>query len=204
MTSGGESAAQMAEDGDDKRKNMSLVDPNKGAAATMTLNLAGGEKIVVSRAEAQGERRETIQRLFSGKKLSLVLDIDHTMLHTTGDARAPDYSKTVDIHRKPGYDPVELFIDPEIRQPMLAVGSRLARKKMGFRTLLDVISNKDTHLVKGSHGRPTDSPEHGPLVISSDASLLPEGEVDATEFKQLVLDHIFVEEQASTLLDKAG
>ena len=107
------------------------------------------------------------------------------------DARAPDYARTVDIHRKPGYDPVELFIDPEIRFPMLAVASRLARRKLGMRTLLDVISLKDTKLVKGSHGRPTDDPAHGPLVISSRPDLLPETEVEATAFKQLVLDHVF-------------
>lgn len=107
------------------------------------------------------------------------------------DARAPDYSRTVDIHRKPGYDPVELFVDPEIASPTLAVASRLLRKKLGFRTLLDVISNKDTTMVKGSHGRPTDQPEHGPLMISSKASLLPEGEVSATDFKALVLEHVF-------------
>ena len=28
------------------------------------------------------------------------------------DARAPGFSRTVDIHRKPGYDPVELHFDP--------------------------------------------------------------------------------------------
>ncbi len=107
------------------------------------------------------------------------------------DARAPDYARTVDIHRKPGYDPVELFIDPKISFPPLAVGSRLIRRKLGFRNLLDVISLKDTKLVKGSHGRPTDDPDHGPLVISSRPELLPEGEVEATAFKQLVLDHVF-------------
>ena len=107
------------------------------------------------------------------------------------DTRAPDYARTVDIHRKPGYDPVELFVDPEIKLPMAAIVSRVARKKMGFRTLLDVISLKDTQLVKGSHGRPTDDPDHGPLVISSNADLLPEGEVNSTDFKDLVLQHIF-------------
>jgi len=107
------------------------------------------------------------------------------------DARAPDYARTVDIHRKPGYDPVELFIDPQIRWPMLAIGSRLIRRKLGMRTLLDIISLKDTKLVKGSHGRLTDDPAHGPLVISSRPDLLPEGEVEATAFKQLVLDHVF-------------
>ena len=120
------------------------------------------------------------------------------------ESAAPDYSRTVDIHRKPGYDPVELFIDPEIKFPKLAVSSRLVRKKLGFRTLLDVISNKETQQVKGSHGRPTDSPDHGPLIISSDASLLPHGDVDATDFKQIVLDHVFVDEKPVTSLKQAS
>ncbi len=120
------------------------------------------------------------------------------------DNAAPDYSRTVDIHRKPGYDPVELFIDPEIKVPMLAVASRLIRKKLGFRTLLDVISNKQTTLVKGSHGRPTDTPEHGPLVISSDAALLPNSDIDSTDFKQLVLDHVFADETADAEFKQAS
>lgn len=107
------------------------------------------------------------------------------------DDRAPDYARTVDIHRKPGYDPVELFIDPEIKLPMASIVSRLARKKAGFRTLMDVISLKDTQLVKGTHGRPTDDPQHGPLVISSNASLLPDDQVDSLDFKELVLQHVF-------------
>lgn len=113
------------------------------------------------------------------------------------DARAPDYSRTVDIHRKPGYDPVELFVDPAIRLPKLAVGSRLARRRLGFRTLLDVISNCRSDIVRGSHGRPTDSPEHGPLVISSNAALLADGEIAAADFKQLVLAHVFGASAAS-------
>jgi predicted AlkP superfamily pyrophosphatase or phosphodiesterase len=107
------------------------------------------------------------------------------------DRLAPDFARTVDIHRKPGYDPVELFVDPEIRLPMLATGWRLAKRKLGLRTLLDVISLKDTALVKGSHGRLTDDPDHGPLVISSRPDLLPAGALEATGFKQLVLDHLF-------------
>ena len=104
------------------------------------------------------------------------------------DARAPDFARTVDIHRKPGYDPVELFVDPEIGVPPLAIGWRLAKRKLGFRTLLDVISF-DTKLVKGSHGLLPARDEDGPLVISSEG--LPDGAIDATAIKQLVLDHIF-------------
>ena len=107
------------------------------------------------------------------------------------DALAPDFARTVDIHRKPGYDPVELFMDPNILVPKLAAAWKLAKRKLGFRQLLDVISLNRTDLVKGTHGRITDDPAHGPLVISSQADLMPEGAVEATDFKQLVLDHVF-------------
>jgi predicted AlkP superfamily pyrophosphatase or phosphodiesterase len=107
------------------------------------------------------------------------------------DERAPDYARTVDIHRKPGYDPVELFFDPSLKRPKLAAGWRVAKRKLGMRQLLDVISLKDTQLVKGSHGRITDDAAEGPLVISSEAQLLPEGPVEATQFKALTLAHIF-------------
>ncbi len=107
------------------------------------------------------------------------------------DERAPDYARTVDIHRKPGYDPLELFIDPDIRWPALAVSNRLLQRKLGFRTLLDVISVTHTRTVKGSHGRLTDNPEHGPVVITSRPDVLPEGPVAATSFKDLVLSHVF-------------
>ena len=104
------------------------------------------------------------------------------------DDRAPDYARTVDIHRKPGYDPVELFLDPKLALPAAQVVWKLARRKLGFRTLLDVIS-LDTSLVKGSHGRLTDDSSQGPCVISSQP--LPDVAVDATSIKQLVLDHVF-------------
>jgi hypothetical protein len=104
---------------------------------------------------------------------------------------APDFARTVDIHRKPGYDPVELFIDPKIRYPMAATGFRLAKRKLGLRALLDVISPDATSLVKGSHGRLTDNPADGPLVISSRSDLMPDGPVQAADFKQLVVNHLF-------------
>lgn len=105
-------------------------------------------------------------------------------------ARAPDYARTVDIHRKPGYDPVELFLDPALRFPKLAVGWRLAKRALGFRSLMDVIPLDDS-LVKGSHGRPPADPDQGPLLISSAPELLPEGVVPATAVKDLLLAHVF-------------
>ncbi|MGB2011912.1 MAG: nucleotide pyrophosphatase/phosphodiesterase family protein, partial [Akkermansiaceae bacterium] len=63
-----------------------------------------------------------------------------TYYYWEDDSKAPDYARCVDIHRKPGYDPVELFIDPDITLPKAKVAAFLLRKKLGFRALLDVIS----------------------------------------------------------------
>lgn len=96
----------------------------------------------------------------------------------------------MEIHRKPGYDPVELFLDPAIRFFKLAIGWRLLQRTLGMRTLMDVIP-LDASLVRGSHGRADTAPAHGPVVLSSDPELLPEGTVNATGIKQLMLDHVF-------------
>ncbi|HVR61083.1 MAG TPA: alkaline phosphatase family protein [Polyangia bacterium] len=105
-------------------------------------------------------------------------------------ARAPDFTRTVDIHRKPGYDPVELFLDPKLWSPKLRIAARLLARKLGQRALLDVIP-LDPSLVRGSHGRLTDAPDEGPLVISSAPDRLPPGPVDATAIKDLILAHVF-------------
>lgn len=76
------------------------------------------------------------------------------------DARAPDFARTVDIHRKPGYDPCELFCDAS----RLAIAWTLFRKRLGFRALLKV-TPLDASLVRGSHGRLPDDPAQGPLLI---------------------------------------
>ncbi len=147
---------------------------------------------VESVLDEEGKRAAGIDHPRSGELVAIsAADRWFSYYYWLDDARAPDFARTVEIHRKPGYDPVELFVDPAIRWPMLAIGTRLARRKLGLRTLLDVISLKDTGLVKGSHGRPADDPRHGPLVISSRPDLMPGGTIEATAFKQLVLDHVF-------------
>jgi hypothetical protein len=113
-----------------------------------------------------------------------------TYYYWLDNARAPDFARTVEIHRKPGYDPVELFVDQGIRAPKLAIGARLLKRKLGFRTLMDVIP-LDATLVKGSHGRPTARTEEGPLIISSDPRTLPDRPIAATEVKALILGSVF-------------
>jgi predicted AlkP superfamily pyrophosphatase or phosphodiesterase len=113
-----------------------------------------------------------------------------TWYHWIDDARAPDFARTVDIHRKPGYDPVELFLDPALRFPRLSVGWRLTKRALGFRAMMDVVP-LDAGLVKGSHGRPTDDVTDGPVLISSAPDLLPAGVIAAAKVKDLILDHVF-------------
>ena len=80
--------------------------------------------------------------------------------------QAPDFAPTVDIHRKPGYDPAELFVDPKIAFPRLRVANRLARKATGLRYLMDLIPI-EADLVRGSHGRLPQTPDRGPVFITS-------------------------------------
>lgn len=77
------------------------------------------------------------------------------------DAKAPDYARVVDIHKKPGYDPVEMFMTSKLR-----AGYKLLRKKAGFRYVMDVIP-LDATLVKGSHGRINIAQEFKPVLITS-------------------------------------
>ncbi len=151
-------------------------------------DLEGVEQVL----DAEGKRAAGLDHDRSGELVAISnADRWFSYYYWLDDEKAPDYARTVDIHRKPGYDPVELFFDPQIRFPKLASGLKLAKRKLGMRNLMDVISLRETSLVKGSHGRLTDDPDDGPMVISSRPELLGEGPVAATDFKQLVLDHVF-------------
>ena len=81
------------------------------------------------------------------------------------DRDAPDFARTVDIHRKPGYDPCELLFDPKLLWPTGRALRRLVQKKLGFRTLFDVIP-LDPKLIKGSHGLLSADPLDRPVFIS--------------------------------------
>jgi predicted AlkP superfamily pyrophosphatase or phosphodiesterase len=138
-----------------------------------------------------GKRVAGLDHARSGELVAVAhADSWFTYYHFLDDARAPDFARTIEIHRKPGYDPVELFMDRNIRFPKLAVATRLAKKALGMRYLMDVIG-LDATVIRGSHGRPTDRPEDGPLFITSAPDLLAAGPVPAVAVKQLLLDHLF-------------
>jgi predicted AlkP superfamily pyrophosphatase or phosphodiesterase len=82
------------------------------------------------------------------------------------NALAPDFARNIDIHRKPGYDPCELFIDPALSCPKLKIAKFLLKKKLGIRSLLEVIP-LDATLVKGSHGRDKVPDSEKPVLIGS-------------------------------------
>jgi len=67
------------------------------------------------------------------------------------ESRAPAFARTVDIHRKPGYDPLELHLD---------------------RTKLPAVSIPlDTALVKGSHGAIDPANPHETILVASQPGL---------------------------------
>ena len=112
-----------------------------------------------------------------------------TYYYWLDDARAPDFARTVDIHRKPGYDPVELFLDPDLRLPMVQMAIKGLRRKNGFGGLLD-LTPLDATLVKGSHGLPAASADVGPLLMTDTAAALPETTLDATAVCDAIVAHL--------------
>lgn len=111
-----------------------------------------------------------------------------TYYYWLDDAKAPDYAKLVDIHRKPGYDPVEMFMDPKNPFIKLRAAYKLARKLTGFRYLMDVIP-LDASLIKGSHGGINASKEFWPICITN--TKLTNQEVEAPAIYDLIWGHLF-------------
>ncbi len=112
-----------------------------------------------------------------------------TYYYWLDDRLAPDFARTIDIHRKPGYDPVELFVDPRLMFPKLRIAARLAQKLLGFRYYMDIIG-LDASIVKGSHGRlPTTGREtsEGPVFVSSSRTI-ERDTIPMTGVKDLLLD----------------
>ena len=108
-----------------------------------------------------------------------------TYYYWLDDSRAPDFARTVEIHRKPGYDPAELFLDPADPFVKARAGLALASKKAGLRYTLDVVP-LDASWVKGTHGRLPDDRDDGPVLLCSEP--LGRTHVEATEVRDLLLE----------------
>lgn len=104
------------------------------------------------------------------------------------DEHAPDFARTVDIHRKCGFDPCEMFFDRDLWWPKGRAALRLLQKKLGFRARFDVIS-LDTSLVRGSHGLTAADPLDRPILIGTGER--SEKELSMTDVRDYLLDELF-------------
>ena len=142
--------------------------------------------------DGRGKRAAGIDHPNAGTLVALSApDAWFTYTYWTEPSREPDFARTVDIHRKPGYDPLEMLLDPEIKAPKLRVARRLARKMLGFRYLMDVIP-VDPSLIRGSHGLVPDDPADGPVWLASEpfGERIGEPEVDGTIEMTSVKDRV--------------
>jgi hypothetical protein len=108
-----------------------------------------------------------------------------TYYYWVDDGRAPDFARTVDIHRKPGYDPVELFLDPVKPWIKGRMMWRLLQKRLGLRCLMDVIP-LDAGLVRGSHGAiPADLLDH-PVLVQGKGDELSADTLESTDICRVI------------------
>jgi hypothetical protein len=160
-------------------------DADRPRVRDVLLGLKGVARVFV------GEEREEIglRHERSGELIALA-DDDAWFAYPfwLDDRHAPDYARTVDIHRKPGFDPCELFFDPRLIWPKGRALRRLLQKKLGFRTLFDVVP-LDTSLVRGSHGLPAADALDRPLLIG-EGPVPEEAELPMTAVHDWVLKRI--------------
>ena len=113
-----------------------------------------------------------------------------TYYYWLDESHAPDFAHTVDIHRKPGYDPAELFFDPTLPSPKARVVKTLLKRKLGLNAMMDVIGT-DATLVKGSHGRAPTLANVGPLLMTDSTGILNSPSIAATDVCDVLLRHVF-------------
>ncbi len=140
--------------------------------------------------DEEGKKRYKLDHERSGNLVALAeRDSWFTYYFWLDDERAPDYARTVDIHQKPGYDPAELFFDPEDRLVKPKAAFAILKGKLGFRRLLQTVP-LDGRWIKGSHGVPTADPSGGPLLVSSLPELVPGDTLEATDVAGVILNHL--------------
>ncbi len=163
-------------------------DPSRITQVRALLEATPGVQEVL---DEEGKRRWHLDHPRSGELVAIARpQAWFTYYYWLHDARAPDFARTVDIHRKPGYDPAELFVDPMIKFPQVKIATTLAKKKLGFRALMKVIPT-EASLVRGSHGRPAPSAAHGPLLMTNAPDLLPQDSIGPTDVCETMMNHLF-------------
>ena len=160
---------------------------NDSSALTEARRLLEKTEGIAAVLDQTGKQQAGISHERSGDLIAIAEDDAwFTYYYWLDDKRAPDFARCVDIHRKPGYDPVELFLDPAIRFPRCKVAWRLLQKKLGLRMLMDVIP-LDANLVRGSHGNRPQNVQQYPVIIGPGIGDNEEERIDSTEvFNRLI------------------
>jgi len=156
-------------------------DKSEVAALKTIFQNTGGIASVLDKAE---QAHHHIDHTRSGDLVLIAAgDSWFTYYFWNDDQRAPDYARCVDIHKKPGYDPVEMFMSSKLR-----AARKLLQKKLGMRYVMDVIP-LDATLVKGSHGSPFVTDDYKPILVTKNESakqkLLP------TDIYDIIWQHLF-------------
>lgn len=153
------------------------------------------DKSLATKIKKLLEKVDGVEKVFSGEELKetnldhdrcgdlVVMANDHswfTYYFWMDDNKAPDYARMVDIHKKPGYDPVEMLTDPKDMFVMPKVIGKLIKKKLGFRTVMNIIPLK-AELVKGSHGRIPEDFDDYPILITNNKDLALEENIKPTQ-----------------------
>jgi predicted AlkP superfamily pyrophosphatase or phosphodiesterase len=143
-----------------------------------------GVDMVLDRAE---QARYQIDHPRAGE-LVVVAEPDawFTYYYWLDDNKAPDFARGVEIHRKPGYDPAELFFNPADPLVKAKAGLNLVKKKVGLRYTMNVVP-LDPSPVRGSHGRLPDSRLDGPVLLCSDPRDPGKEKLAATDVHDLLL-----------------
>lgn len=162
-----------------------LNDPSVKAQVIAALKQVNGIDLILDKEQQAAYH---IQHERSGDIVVVAKpDSWFTYYYWLDDAKCPDYAHLVDIHRKPGYDPVEMFMDPKNPFIKLRAGYKLARKLLGFRYLMDVIP-LDATLVKGSHGSPNVPPAYFPICITDQP--LAKKEIEGIDVYDVIWNHL--------------
>lgn len=135
-----------------------INDPAVAVQVRAVLEKVPGIALILNRDE------QKLYHIHHARSGDLVVMADEkswfTYYYWMDDRRAPDFARCVEIFKKPGYDPVEMFMSSKLR-----AAYQLLRKKLGFRYVMDVIP-LDAGLIKGSHGRIGTDPAFHPVLIS--------------------------------------
>ncbi|SFB58721.1 Predicted pyrophosphatase or phosphodiesterase, AlkP superfamily [Amycolatopsis marina] len=141
--------------------------------------------------DRDGQKRYGLDHDRAGELVAVAEpDAWFTYYYWLDDDRAPDFARGVEIHRKPGFDPAELFFDPADPLAKAKAGLNLVRKMAGLRYSMKVVPT-DARYVRGTHGRLPDTADDGPVLLCSDSTIPSNveksGRIGATEVRDLLL-----------------